>query len=164
MVVGKGGVMKLKQLLSHLPAVLLALVAYCGIAHAEGMRGEGQVVYVEHESEEFELRDGRRGLRVHNKGVVTSDRREIPFHMGTQDCLGTTVVSADGSIASSGGYCDGIDRDGDVWLISWYNGYWTFLGGTGKYERIEGGGTTRQGPPKADGRTVVLWEGEWRME
>ena len=156
--------MKLMRPLSFFLMVGLALVAYRGIAHAEWMNGEGQVVYVQHRSDEFELRDGHKGLRVHDKGVLTSRQPEVPFHMSTQECLGTTVVSADGAIVSSGGYCDGIDRDGDVWLVSWYDGYWTFLGGTGKYERIKGGGTRRQGPRMADGKSVTLWEGEWSME
>jgi hypothetical protein len=155
--------MNSKRLSSVLLAAGFALAVYGGIARAEEMKASGQVVYVQHRSEDFELRDGRKGLRFHNKGVVTSDQVEIPFHMSTQDCVGTTVLSTDGTIASSGGYCDGIDREGDVWLISWYNGYWTFLGGTGKYEGVEGGGTTRQEPPMADGRSLVLWEGEWKM-
>jgi hypothetical protein len=159
-----GTIMKSKRLLSLVLIVGLASVACGAVARAEGTRGSGQVVYVEHRSEELELPNGERGFRTHNKGVVTAEQPETPFHMSTQDCVGTTILSADGEIASSGGYCDGIDRQGDVWLISWYDGYWTFLGGTGKYARIQGGGTTRQGPAMAGGRSVVFWEGEWRTE
>jgi hypothetical protein len=153
--------MESKRLRSLVLVGCLVSVVLGGIAYAESGQAEGQVVYVQHRSDEFELRDGSKGYRTWNKGVVTAEDPETPFHMSAQDCVGTTIVSADGEVASAGGYCDGIDRQGDVWLISWYDGYWTFLGGTGKYASIKGGGTTRQGPPMDGGRSIVFWTGEW---
>ena len=65
------------------------------------------------------------------------------------------------------GHCDGVDADGDVWTI-WYGGDedggdWGYMGGTGKFEGIEGGGTFSAESQWSDGRGINSWEGKYTL-
>jgi hypothetical protein len=77
------------------------------------------------------------------------------------------LISADGS-TDGHGYCDAVDADGDRWWIWWNNtpesNRWGFIGGTGKYEGIKGGGTTTPLAQMADGRAAITWNGSWTMK
>lgn len=134
---------------------------------AESVSGEGTVTYVPVASESLRGEDGKSIIRNHQKGVIIAADSAAPFHLATQDCRGTTVVSADGGEVISKGYCDVIDRDGDVWWL-WYDATpqgstWGILGGTGKYGGMTGGGTTKSEKPAPDGRFVMHWQGSWEL-
>ena len=77
------------------------------------------------------------------------------------------MIAADGS-TNGHGYCDAVDADGDRWWIWWNNtpesNKWGFIGGTGKYEGITGGGTTESLAQMADGRAAITWDGHWTMK
>ena len=90
------------------------------------------------------------------------------LHMAAHDCIGGSIFNRAGEEAKGAGYCDAIDADGDVAFISYFNNgddrSWVFLGGIGKFDGIEGGGTTavRGGTP--DGRVVIRWDDVWTMK
>ena len=147
--------------------VLVCLI-HTTLSQAQDVKGSGRVSYVPHASETFELPDGTAGQRLHLKGVVTANEPTNSIHFSTQDCFGTYLMNSDGTISSASGYCDGIDRDGHIWWIWWKGDQagssWGFLGGTGKYDGVEGGGTTKTELLSPDGRLVDSWEGSWKMK
>jgi hypothetical protein len=152
--------------LAALAAAALVLIQPTdGIAQA--MEGGGYVVYVPSHDQATELPDGR--LRTSNalKGVVIADDAENPFHLMSQDCAGTGLATADGMPIRTAGYCAGRDDDGNMWWLSYWNdaegGTWTILGGTGTFEGMEGGGTTRVEALDPDGRFTIRWQGSWTM-
>jgi len=106
--------------------------------------------------------------REHSKTVILADDPNAPIHLSTQDCSGTNLIGADGVPIVASGYCDGADKDGDIWWIWFHNSAagnkWGFLGGTGKFEGVTGGGTTEQQVFMPDGRLVIRWEGTWEMK
>lgn len=128
----------------------------------------GQTVFVPVASESLELPDGRTVQRAQSTGYVIPDNSDSPFYMVNQTCFTTSVIAADGSVSMSG-YCDTYDSDGDVYW-AWLRGdaqggTWGFLGGTGKFEGIEGsGGKWKAGTTWPDGKWVVSWEGSWKMK
>ena len=120
-------------------------------------------------SETFELPDGQPAMRTHQRGTVLAEDESSSIHLSSQDCFGTMLLNADGSAAPGYGYCDGIDRDGDMWTIWWKNetgegSVWGYLGGTGKYVGVEGGGTTQNVLRSPDGRMVITWKGKWTLK
>ena len=87
--------------------------------------------------------------------------------MTEHDCLGGSIIGPNGDTGNGAGYCDGIDKDGDVYFI-WYRNdgadrRWGFLGGTGKFAGVDGGGTTEVVGGTPHGRVVVKWQGKWTM-
>ncbi len=136
--------------------------------HGQAMRGSGTVTYVPDAMEMVELSDGTMLQRSYLRGVVLASDPSVPFHLSAQDCPGSSIVSAEGQVISGYGYCEGTDRDGDMWWIWWKNSptenTWGFMGGRGKYAGIEGGGTTAVQSQYPDGRLVISWNGSWRMK
>ncbi len=130
-------------------------------------KGGGTVTYAPAEVSNTQLPDGGMMQRSHIMGIVLADDASNSIHLASQDCFGTTVIAADGS-ANGHGYCDAVDADGDRWWIWWNNtpegNKWGFIGGTGKYEGITGGGTTEALAQMADGRTAITWDGHWIMK
>lgn len=151
-------------------AFALSAVAFAsaGTAQAQSMSGGGTVTYIPSHQETMELADGTMMVRQVLKGVVLAEDASVPFHMSPQDCIGSNIMDAEGMLIDGYGHCRGIDADGDVWFIWYHNSAegnrWGFMGGRGKYEGIEGGGTTVANPPTADGRLVISWEGTWTMK
>lgn len=144
-----------------LTVLLLPLTAYAD-------KGEGQAFYEPTVLETVELEDGRMISRVSVSGFVTASDESNPLHMVNQRCSGTNILAAGQSEPTAYGYCEGIDRDGDMFFISWANGpdgnTWQLLGGTGRFAGISGGGTTETIFTWADGKYVINWEGTWTIE
>jgi hypothetical protein len=105
------------------------------------------------------LANGTTLRHQHSKGFVTGDEPGNPFDGGCQECFDSEVLAADGSVVSSMGHCQGVDRDGDVWTIWTKADAWGFTGGTGKFKGIEGGGTAKVVNGSPDGRTIYTWDG-----
>ena len=151
-------------------ALLTSMVALgaAGPAQAQSGSGGGTVTYIPAHQEKMELADGTMMVHQHLKGVVLAEGASVPFHMSSQDCIGSNIMDAEGMLIDGYGHCRGIDADGDVWFIWYHNSpdgnSWGLMGGTGKFEGIEGGGTTQANPPTADGRLVITWEGTWTMK
>lgn len=112
------------------------------------------------------LPDGRTIQRLYLQGFAIVDQGNGPFRSVSQDCMFTVITSADASSASSGGYCDGVDADGDVFWV-WAQadqtgGNWHYIGGTGKFTGIQGGGPYRTTAQFADGKALATWSGTWK--
>ena len=150
-------------------AALAGIGASCllgaSLATAQEVKAKGHVVYVPHSTENFKLEDGTPAMRMQSKGVVLATDPAISMHLSNQDCSGLYLMNANGTMKIASGYCDAIDKDGHVWWIWWKGsaagGDWGFIGGTGKFEGIKGGGTTKTERQAADGRLTISWEGTW---
>jgi hypothetical protein len=146
---------------------ILAIAAFTAPAQAGEEKGSGTVTYAPAKVTTEKLTDGSMMQRSHIMGIVLADDPSNSIHLASQDCFGTTLIAADGS-ANGHGYCDAVDADGDRWWIWWNNtpesNRWGFIGGTGKYEGIKGGGTTAPLTQMADGRTAITWNGTWTMK
>jgi hypothetical protein len=144
-------------------AALAACLAAPHLAAAE--EGSGTVTYVSMGKEVTELANGETIIRSHSKGIILADETELPFHLASQDCRGATVIGADDQPVSDMGSCDSVDQDGDIWWL-WYRNdssgrVWKVIGGTGKYERMTGGGSTDLLVSYPDGRSTISWQGTW---
>lgn len=158
--------LKLRYLLAG--AALIGLV-WTSSAQAKEEKGEGKVAYVILSSTEFQMPDGRTARRIHQRGTILAEDPASSIHKSSQDCFGTMIMSADGPPAPGYGYCDGVDTDGDLWTIWWKNesgggSNWGFLGGTGKFKGVEGGGTTKTELQSPDGRMLISWQGKWTLK
>lgn len=89
-------------------------------------------------------------------------------------CMGTYSVK--GASVTNAGMCEQTHSDGGVSVISFdqtgspgqpSSGTWTFVGGTGRYAGVTGGGrsTTRSAPPPQPGLFVTInsTEGAYRL-
>ena len=127
-------------------ALALLVVPYVGsTANAEEVNGH--VSGRQKEISSLTLENGLvvRRLMFH-LGVIT-DTQEAPIHGSNQQCLGTYVFAADGTLVKGRGGCDGIDPDGDIWWMTFSvegDGpiRWTNVDGTGKYAELEASGIT----------------------
>jgi hypothetical protein len=97
----------------------------------------------------FPLEEGTFYMTWKQKGVGLSDSGESPFHNMSQNCAGISLyVKGVGSVI---GYCIGIAPNGDKILFQVtqenrkpgpgpHKGKYKYIGGTGKFAGIEGGG------------------------
>ncbi|CAN5159695.1 hypothetical protein BH18GEM1_BH18GEM1_13120 [soil metagenome] len=118
-------------------------------------------------SESVSLPGGRTLQRTVSNGIILTDDPSSPLNESATTCTGGTVVSASSEPGAGSGYCDAIDKDGDVWTLWWRNdahgGPWGYISGTGKFEGIEGGGTWAEGPQWPDGRGINTWEASYTL-
>lgn len=107
-------------------------------------------------------------VRLQNQGVVQHEGEASPIKGNTQTCTGIYTVDAEGAATSGSGYCDAVDADGDVWALHFSGeagaGTWTISWGTGKFEGMTGGGTTKTLPAPGENMTAIEWEGSWTMK
>jgi len=145
---------------------MIVVVVFAGFAGAETHKSSGHAVYVQ-EGTPHELPNGRMAVRQSSRGFVMADDPSDPTHMSSQDCVGTTLLKADGSPEHGYGYCAGVKVDGDMWWIWWSSdgekGKWGFLGGTGVFEGATGEGTTKTVGiwPAEGGKLMITWDGTW---
>ena len=149
-------------------AALAGLVMASISAHAEDITGSGTVTYAGFHIGQRPIADGKGLGQDHLKGVILANDPSNPLHLAAQDCIGASIIDKKGNPGDGAGYCDGIDKDGDVFLI-WYRNKgndrtWSFMGGTGKFDGITGGGTTTPMVGEPADRVVVKWEGKWTMK
>lgn len=134
---------------------------------AQAAEGSGSVTYVTTWTQTMKQPGGRALQYAHLKGVILTDKADGPFHLSAQDCSGSVAIGADGKVEDSAGSCTAVDKDGDIWWLSYHDGpqehTWAIIGGTGKYKGIKGGGTTTDLVLTADGRQVITWKGSWTM-
>ena len=148
--------------------IVLACLLPLSLAHAAERKGGGTVTYVPVSSKQNTLPNGHTVIRTGLSGVVLADDQENPFHLASQTCGGTTIVTPDNPRPTSAGYCNTIDKDGDAWWIWWraegQGSVWEFVEGTGKYKGIKGSGTTKTLARFPDGRQVLRWQGVWHLK
>ncbi len=162
--------MKMKTKHSMVTVLACGLLALAAISSAEAaeMSLAGHSVWSPQTVSSVKLPDGRTIERQHVKGFAIANDPNSPFRNVSQDCMFTVVTSADGNSVSSGGFCDGIDADGNVYWV-WAQadesgGNWHYIGGTGKFEGIQGGGTYELATEWPDGKVRTTWEGTWKIE
>ena len=137
-------------------------------AAAAEVAGSGTVTYIFRHLGDRPIAGGNALGQDHLKAIILADDPANPLNMTEHDCLGGSIIGPNGDTGNGAGYCDGIDKDGDVYFI-WYRNdgadrRWGFLGGTGKFAGIDGGGTTEVVGGTPDGRVVVKWQGKWTMQ
>jgi hypothetical protein len=149
-------------------AILIAGLA-CGFAlPALADEGSGHNANQNISTETSQLPDGRTLMRTHDSSVIMGNNPGNPFHLASLDCFATYVLAADGNSGNGGGYCDGVDQGGDVWMITFGGdlggGKWQFSGGTGKFDGITGGGSYKAAAQVPGGRSLTTWDGTWQMK
>lgn len=136
-------------------------------AKAEEIVASGTITYSVAPVSKTPLKNERVLERNQLKGTVIASDPKVPIHLNEQNCA-VTSITAVGILADGVGFCDGVDDDGDVWWM-WYvyadkNRIWNFVGGTGKFEDIKGGGTLTILSPLSDGNLKISWQGKWKMK
>lgn len=95
------------------------------------------------------------GYVVHSPGDATSGA--LPD--GRTLSSGTTVLGADGALAQNVGSSTGIDADGALLHLSYFNSptesTYPFTGGTGKFAGAKGSGTSEVAAVGPDGRLAI---------
>jgi len=148
--------------------MLCGVVAATGVATAEKIELTGKSTWSTVSEETMTLADGRTVTRQVLRGTAIADNPDTPLSHASQDCMFTTTTSADGESFQSGGSCDGIDADGDVyWAYANADengGKWYYQGGTGKFEGLTGGGTYKLSLRWPDGKVMATWDGSAEMK
>ena len=147
---------------------LLALFTSPTVLSAMAYEAGGSATYIVTDSESTTHPDGTVTVIQTSKSVVVCDDETVPFHLGSQTAVGTLVMDADGNLLTTAGYLHTVDPDGDVMYI-WWQGIeggseWGFMSGSGKYEGMEGGGTSKLISMQPDGSQVIRWHGKWTMK
>jgi len=150
-----------------LAGTVVLLLSLAPGSPAQESSHSGDFAFTTTSSEEMPLGDGRVLMRVVQSGMVFADDPASPLDRTATTCTGSTVMDATGRATVVSGHCDGVDADGDVWTI-WYGGDedggdWGYMGGTGKFEGIEGGGTFSAESQWSDGRGINSWEGTYTL-
>lgn len=160
--------MKFKTLVTVLGAAVLG-VAMAGVADAgQKMTGSGHNANQNVSTDTKKLPDGRLLMQIHDAAIIMGNNPGNPFNQTSLDCFSTFVAAADGSTGEGGGYCHGVNKDGEVWWINFKGdftgGTWEFLGGTGKFAGITGGGKYKPVTQLEGGRSLSSWDGSWEMK
>lgn len=150
-----------------LAGTMVLLLSLTTGSPAQERSHSGDFAFMTTASEEMPLSDGQVLMRVVQSGMVFADDPASPIDRTATTCTGSTVMDATGRATVVSGHCDGVDADGDVWTI-WYGGDedggdWGYMGGTGKFEGIEGGGTFSAESQWSDGRGINSWEGTYTL-
>jgi hypothetical protein len=150
-----------------LAGTMVLLLSLTTGSPAQERSHSGDFAFMTTASEEMPLSDGQVLMRVVQSGMVFADDPASPIDRTATTCTGSTVMDATGRATVVSGHCDGVDADGDVWTI-WYGGDedggdWGYMGGTGKFEGIKGGGTFSAESQWSDGRGINSWEGKYTL-
>jgi hypothetical protein len=136
-------------------------------AHAAELKVSGTVVHVIVSSESQKLDDGRTILHVHDKAIVEANDPKSPLHLMSRDCSGTLIMDAKGNFVDGGGHCENFDKSGDGYWNTWTStpegNKWSVYHGTGKFEGMSGGGTSKVIANFPD-RYVITYEGTLTMK
>ena len=147
-----------------------ALLLIVGVASAlpEKVTVKGRFFAVSQIVGSYDLPNAGTVQRTKSSGMFATEDPENALNLNSATCIGTTVMDADGNEMSGAGYCDGVDADGDTWILWWDDsgtgGDWGFLAGTGKFAGIEGGGTWQEDFVAADGHITNTFEGTWETK
>jgi hypothetical protein len=133
---------------SLLYAIALPLALAAAPALAAEMEIAGEIAFTVVSHDETKLADGSVVSRDHLKGTIKDDDSASVLNGASHDCMGSILYAPGGeAIVEGHGSCDAIDKDGDVWWLTWTTetsgeSTWTMIGGTGKYEGLTGSGKT----------------------
>ena len=144
---------------------LLGLGSVPTLLLAESFETSGDATYIVTDNQVTQHANGTTTTVQTSKTIVICDDESVGFHMAPQTAVGTVVQDADGNVLSSVGYGHTVDSDGDVMYISWRmiegGSEWSFVSGTGKYEGMKGGGTSKVITRLEDGSQLIRWHGKW---
>jgi len=149
------------------PAVTTVLfLATAPGSQAQERSDSGNFAFVTSSSEEMALGNGQTLIRQVQSGMVFAADPASPMNQTATTCLGSSVMAA-GEATVVVGHCDSVAANGDVWT-AWYasdqdGGKWGFMGGTGVFEGVEGGGTFSSGAQWPDGRGINNWEATYTL-
>ena len=153
-------------MLTLLTLALTALLLAPAAAAQEIAVG-GYVVHSPGDMTNVALPDGRTLSSGTLRGIIIENDTGSPMHLMPQDCSGTTVLGSDGTLVQQAGSCTGIDADGDLLHLSYFNSpsqsTYHFTGGTGKFAGAEGSGTSEVATMGPDGRFAIRHEAVLRL-
>ncbi|MGA7992344.1 MAG: hypothetical protein WCC53_12975 [Thermoanaerobaculia bacterium] len=158
-----------KKNLITLGIVCVGLALATAPLSAQEVKASGTNMFVNKVNESFSLADGSTASRVSSTGFIASDDPSNPLRLASMTCTGTSITAKDGKPVRGAGTCDSVDGQGDVAFYWWRTdekngGRWGFLGGTGKWANVEGGGTYEPTFQWKDGRTGNNWKGTWKTK
>jgi hypothetical protein len=146
----------------------VALGAWTTPVAAGEMKDTGTVTYQTTQLTHSPLAGGKFLTEVRRTGVVVANNPPHPFHLASQDCLGTEIGDGKGLPEEGHGTCVNVDKDGDVWWFSYSNKgddrKWSVVSGTGKYVGMTGGGTTKILVATPDGRLTIAFAATLNMK
>jgi len=156
------------RMTGSLTLITLSLLLVAQGSFAETYQLTGRSIWTPESASSSKLADGRTVARQVLRGTAIADQPGTPLSLVSQDCMFTTVTAADGKAFQSGGYCDGLDADGDVyWAVGTATeagGEWHYIGGTGKFEGLTGGGTYKLAETLPDGKILATWDGSGTLK
>lgn len=158
-----------KKMVVVVGIALVVLAVGAPTSSAQDVKASGMNMFVPKFNESFVLADGTTANRMSFNGFIMADDPANPLRLASMTCSGTAVVRKDQTEVRSAGTCDSVDRDGDVAFYWWRHdekagGHWGFLGGTGKWANVEGGGTYEPAYQWKDGRSGNTWKGSWKTK
>ena len=158
-----------KKKLAAVGVVLVGLALFAPALSAQEVKASGTNMFVPKVVESFSLADGSIANRVYFPGFITADDPTNPLRLASMTCSGTSITTKDGKPIRSAGTCDSVDSQGDVAFYWWRadeknGGRWGFMGGTGKWANVEGGGTYEPTFQWKDGRQGNSWKGTWKTK
>ena len=98
-------------------------------------------------------------------GILRNEKDGGPFDKSFIRCIGVEAMVA-GQFWDNG-TCTETDKDGDKIFITYGVGTFAYIGGTGKYKGMTGGGTNTGNPIFQDGKNwaaVVEFEKHWEIK
>ena len=98
-------------------------------------------------------------------GIIRNEKDGGPFDRSFLRCIGVAAMVA-GQFSDSG-TCTETDKDGDKIFITYGVGTFTFIGGTGKYKGMAGGGTVKADvafQDKKNGAYILAFEKHWAIK
>lgn len=98
-------------------------------------------------------------------GVIRDEKDGGPFDKNFLRCVSHQAMVA-GKLSLSG-TCTETDKDGDKAFSTYGAGEFTWVGGTGKYKGITGGGTSKAETIYEDKKNwagIVSFEGHWEIK
>ncbi len=138
-------------------------------AGATDQKVSGRISALKVVTSKVKLMKGGTLTRIRIRGQVypmISPSTAIQLH--ALDCNGSILTDAKGKELQSAGSCDGTKDVNDIWWIWWHNSpsgrKWGFLGGSGKYAGISGGGTTTVISRGPHGQIEMRFEGTWTIK
>ena len=132
--------------MSAAAAAALLLIAAGTASAGERIKESGHEAFRTNVWDVLELDEGHSVAWWRGEGVYFDDDPSAASHLSTADCAGTYESMPDETYKGSG-FCTYTDRDGDKHFLKWWEGSdmeesrYEYIGGTGKYTGLGGGGT-----------------------
>ena len=140
------------------PAIAVSMLILAS-AQASAADWSGKAFYRLISQETLKLSDGRTLIRSVAAGYVSGDGAGNPFDMLHQTCSSTTIVAPNEGGMEQFGYCDALDANQNLFVLSFHDDDWQIDGGTGPFAGMKGGGTTKTLHTWPDGSYLISWSG-----